>query len=313
MFGQTAEDYKAHFKYLFEFCYDDSMETLEQYMSLFPGNTCDFSDQEMRGFFAALEEFAWDKFRSKVTDEQKDEIYRYCEVHFKRNLTKAANISCDVNHCRYRIALSIINNCALTDSNEDEPLLVQPTVKINKPMTDTNYPAFKRSARIAKQSQCSNTDGNNVVESENESDVVADVVASENESTTNNACSQGGVSQEKEISTPWQYEVGTTVTKHFTTHKEPYTGEVTQYDPLNKTYMVEYTDGDKEVLDEKELSKIVDVATRWRKDGMVADNSSTERFSESYVGEKPIDDLRTEIGGKRKRGKEKKKRKKKGS
>lgn len=218
-----------------------------------------------------------------------------------------------VNHCRYRIALSIINNCALTDSNEDEPLLVQPTVKINKPMTDTNYPAFKRSARIAKQSQCSNTDGNNVVESENESDVVADVVASENESTTNNACSQGGVSQEKEISTPWQYEVGTTVTKHFTTHKEPYTGEVTQYDPLNKTYMVEYDDGDKEVLDEKELSKIVDVATRWRKDGMVADNSSTERFSESYVGEKPIDDLRTEIGGKRKRSKEKKKRKKKGS
>ena len=94
--------------------------------------------------------------------------------------------------------------------SQEKPLLVQPDVEVssavknNKPMTDTSYPARKRSARIAKQSQCSNTEGNNVVASENESDVVADVVASENESTTNNACSQGGVSQEKEISTDWQ-------------------------------------------------------------------------------------------------------------
>jgi hypothetical protein len=229
-----------------------------------------------------------------------------------------------INHCRNRIALSILNNCALTDLNEPlcsndedevEGSSVSPhehasedkdDVATKNVGSDTSYPARKRSARIAKQSQCSNTEGNNVVASENESDVIADVVASENESTTNNACSQGGVSQEKEISTDWQYEVGTTVTKHFATRKEPYTGEVTQYDPLNKMYRVDYTDGDIEVLDEKELSKIVDDATRWRKDGTVADNSSTERFSESYVGEKPIDDLRKEIGGKQKKRKKKK-------
>ena len=102
LYGKSTESYKAHFKYLFDFFVDGKkdMSTIEEFCEMFPGNTCDFSEAERKGFFAALDDIIQSEYGSTMTSEMKEQLYRYCEVHFKKNLEKAASISKAVDPSR---------------------------------------------------------------------------------------------------------------------------------------------------------------------------------------------------------------------
>ena len=65
-------------------------------LTIVSGNTSDFSGSIQEGFFAALDEFCLASYGRKLSEKERKMIYRYCEVHFKRNLRRVSNISAAV-------------------------------------------------------------------------------------------------------------------------------------------------------------------------------------------------------------------------
>ncbi|KAG0008008.1 hypothetical protein BGZ82_004949, partial [Podila clonocystis] len=82
MFGKTQNHYQAHFQVLLQSL---PYKTWQEFTDQFPGMTCDFSDAERAGFELALRAF----YRVAEHEEiQLENHYRFCEVHFKRSLTR---------------------------------------------------------------------------------------------------------------------------------------------------------------------------------------------------------------------------------
>ena len=92
LFSKNTESYKMHWSMLHG---DIPGNTEEEYLQNFPGNTSDFSDAIRLGFVASLQDLLVTRFQSetKVDAPLMEGMYRLCEVHYKRNLTKVANIS----------------------------------------------------------------------------------------------------------------------------------------------------------------------------------------------------------------------------
>ncbi|XXQ31559.1 Uncharacterized protein PBTT_02017 [Plasmodiophora brassicae] len=86
LYGKSADHYAFHFDSLFQ-----SMQmprNLDEWGDTFPGNTCDFSDAERAGFETALREYC--SIPDDV-DVHMERYYRFCEVHFKRTLSRVTN------------------------------------------------------------------------------------------------------------------------------------------------------------------------------------------------------------------------------
>ena len=94
--NKTKESYKIHWDFYFSI-YGQLCPTIEVFLDRFPGNTSDFSDAIRKGFFIALYEYCMKKYGKVLLKESKKLLYRYCEVHFKRNLTRIARISKVIN------------------------------------------------------------------------------------------------------------------------------------------------------------------------------------------------------------------------
>ena len=96
LMNKTTGSYAIHFKQFFKI-YGALHETIEAFLSNFPGNTCDFADALKNGFFQAANAYCLKKYGRKLTDEEMLQMYRYCLVHFERNLCRVANISIAVD------------------------------------------------------------------------------------------------------------------------------------------------------------------------------------------------------------------------
>eukprot|EP00474_Spongospora_subterranea_P007818 CRZ08276.1 hypothetical protein [Spongospora subterranea] len=82
MFGKSQYHYKAHFLVLLQ---SFAFHNLDEFLEGFPGMTCDFSDAERVGFELAIRDhFMIPEFQPLPLEK----IYRFCEVHFKRSLTR---------------------------------------------------------------------------------------------------------------------------------------------------------------------------------------------------------------------------------
>ncbi|KAF9944477.1 hypothetical protein BGZ72_002358, partial [Mortierella alpina] len=82
MLGKTQVHYQAHFMVLFQAL---PYKTWQEFTHGFPGMTCDFSDAERLGFELAL------RAHYNLPDDEEihlENYYRFCEVHFKRSLTR---------------------------------------------------------------------------------------------------------------------------------------------------------------------------------------------------------------------------------
>lgn len=82
LFGKTQAHYQVHFQVLFKSL---PYKTWQEFTEQFPGMTCDFSDAERAGFELAL------RNNYNVTEFEEIQLenhYRFCDVHFKRSLTR---------------------------------------------------------------------------------------------------------------------------------------------------------------------------------------------------------------------------------
>ena len=66
--------------------------SFDDFQEAFLGNTCDLSDAERKGFFLTMKDFVHNHFQCEMDDDEVGGFYRFCLVHFKRNLARAANI-----------------------------------------------------------------------------------------------------------------------------------------------------------------------------------------------------------------------------
>jgi hypothetical protein len=82
IFGRTKKHFAAHWKWLFESygCQDD----WQQFTTLFPGLTLDWSDAEGESFLDELVSFA----KGQASRSDVLSYLRKCDVHFKRSLTR---------------------------------------------------------------------------------------------------------------------------------------------------------------------------------------------------------------------------------
>lgn len=106
LFGKTQFHYERHFLVLFKSLPFKSWKEFEEG---FGGMTCDFSEAERLGFESALREhFALDIDK----DIGLERYYRFCEVHFKRTLTRVRSNSAYVPHLKemefYRDVLGLL-------------------------------------------------------------------------------------------------------------------------------------------------------------------------------------------------------------
>ncbi|KFH72985.1 hypothetical protein MVEG_00210 [Podila verticillata NRRL 6337] len=115
MFGKTQHHYQAHFKVLLQSL---PYTTWQEFMNQFPGMTCDFSDAERAGFELALRDFY------NVAEHQNLQLeshYRFCEVHFKRSLTRVRRNGAVVPHAKemefYNTALQLLDPQQTMDTN----------------------------------------------------------------------------------------------------------------------------------------------------------------------------------------------------
>ena len=92
LMNEHHESYEIHFRYYLEI-YAKARKTIEEFIGDFPGNTSDFSGAMRKGFFKALDNFCLSTYGKVLSESQKQQIYRYCEVHFERNLRQMSNIS----------------------------------------------------------------------------------------------------------------------------------------------------------------------------------------------------------------------------
>jgi hypothetical protein len=94
LFGKTQKHYEEHFFHLFE---SFKFKTFQEFHKHFPGNTCDFSDAERNGFQSALIRLFPEASKARMVD-----YYRFCEVHFKRTLSRVKRNAAIVDPCKQR-------------------------------------------------------------------------------------------------------------------------------------------------------------------------------------------------------------------
>lgn len=107
MFGKTQGHYQAHFQVLLQSL---PYRTWQEFTDQFPGMTCDFSDAERAGFELALRAFYNVAEHEEI---QLENHYRFCEVHFKRSLTRVRRNGAIVPHAKemefYNTALQLLD------------------------------------------------------------------------------------------------------------------------------------------------------------------------------------------------------------
>jgi len=114
MFGKTKIHYQAHFQVLLKSL---PFRTWQDFVEHFPGMTCDFSDAERAGFESALRAFY------SVSEQEElhlEKHYRFCEVHYKRSLTRVRRNGAVVPHSKemefYRTALQLLDPQLTSDT-----------------------------------------------------------------------------------------------------------------------------------------------------------------------------------------------------
>eukprot|EP00978_Attheya_sp_CCMP212_P021366 scaffold62242_cov57-Attheya_sp.AAC.1 len=88
MFGKSAKHYHKHFMAVLK-SYDKE-DSAEVFIEKFPGNTCDFSDAERVGFFSAMTAYLKQSYGMEVEHTTLMSLYRFCNVHFMRSMTRVA-------------------------------------------------------------------------------------------------------------------------------------------------------------------------------------------------------------------------------
>ena len=96
LMNKEKKSYKIHWKHFFEIS-GENLTSIEEFFDFFPGNTSDFSDSIRIRFNMALDEYTLEKYGDALTEVQKSQMYRYCEVHFETNLKKASRIAAAVD------------------------------------------------------------------------------------------------------------------------------------------------------------------------------------------------------------------------
>eukprot|EP00978_Attheya_sp_CCMP212_P032436 scaffold126575_cov67-Attheya_sp.AAC.4 len=99
MFGKSAKHYHSHFMAaLKSYVKEDSAE---EFIEKLPGNTCDFSDAERGvGFFSAMAEYLKQSYGMEVEQKTLVSLYRFCNVHFMRSMTRVARNHGDIPHAK---------------------------------------------------------------------------------------------------------------------------------------------------------------------------------------------------------------------
>ena len=93
LFNKSKNSYSIHWDHLFTI-FGESTESINDFCDKFPGNTSDFSDAIRAAFQQSIQKFLEARFpNEKISKQLMEELYRFCEVHFKRNLNKMASIS----------------------------------------------------------------------------------------------------------------------------------------------------------------------------------------------------------------------------
>ncbi len=96
--SKTTKDYKTHWKLFFELygkhrtVLRDPEHPMNAFHDGFPGNTSDFSLGILAGFMEALDDYCLRHFNTTLAQDEKEAIYGFCSVHFKRGLTRTANV-----------------------------------------------------------------------------------------------------------------------------------------------------------------------------------------------------------------------------
>lgn len=82
MFGKSKEHYAAHFRVLLE---GIAYESLQHFDEEFPGQICDFSQAEKKGWELAIRSVF------HIADDEEISLetsYKCCRVHFQRSVTR---------------------------------------------------------------------------------------------------------------------------------------------------------------------------------------------------------------------------------
>ena len=85
LFGKSEGDYENHWRQVFA-TYE--FKSWEDFSDRFPGNKSDMSDALRSSFFKVLHEKSSKDWKREVTDADIIPHYGFCEVHFKRSLSR---------------------------------------------------------------------------------------------------------------------------------------------------------------------------------------------------------------------------------
>ena len=99
LMNKDTQAYQIHLKRFFKI-YGAKYTTIDELILNFPGNTSDFADAIKNGFFLALDTYCLKKYKQKLNTKEKTLMFRYCDVHFERNLCRVASISKSVDRDR---------------------------------------------------------------------------------------------------------------------------------------------------------------------------------------------------------------------
>lgn len=130
---KSSNSYGIHWDLFFPFAGKNS-SSLDEFYDSFPGNTSDFSEAIKSSFMSSVDKFCHEKFQRLLSDKQKRDLYRYCAVHYLRNVNRVAKISAVVHPKQREVfinqasQLQYISNFddfveAVKDLYEDFPLL----------------------------------------------------------------------------------------------------------------------------------------------------------------------------------------------
>jgi hypothetical protein len=93
---KSSNSYSIHWDLFFPFAGKNST-SLDEFYESFPGNTSDFSEAIKSSFMSSVDKFCHEKFQRLLSDQQKRDLYRYCGVHYLRNVNRIAKISAVVH------------------------------------------------------------------------------------------------------------------------------------------------------------------------------------------------------------------------
>ncbi len=96
LLNKSSKSYELHWDYFFKICGEDA-SGLDNFYDSYPGNTSDFSEAIRSAYMNSLDSYCLERFRRKMTDEMKRDVYRYCNVHYLRNVHRVGNVSAVVH------------------------------------------------------------------------------------------------------------------------------------------------------------------------------------------------------------------------